>query len=77
MTDLADRAQALEELERDAAIARHQRRPLAVVAPDDGRACADCGEPIPATRLQACPQAIRCIDDERRHEARLQHFKRV
>ncbi len=31
--------------------------------------CADCGEPIPAARLQALPYALRCVKCEERHEA--------
>jgi DnaK suppressor protein len=32
--------------------------------------CADCGESIPYTRLEANPAAMRCIDCEREHEKR-------
>jgi len=31
--------------------------------------CVDCGKEIPAARLQAQPEAIRCVDDQRRFEA--------
>jgi len=31
--------------------------------------CVDCGREIPAGRLQAQPEAIRCVDDQRRFEA--------
>jgi RNA polymerase-binding transcription factor DksA len=33
--------------------------------------CVDCGREIPAERLEAVPEAIRCIDDQRRYEAEL------
>ena len=33
--------------------------------------CIDCGEEIPAARLEAMPEAIRCIDDQNRYEAQL------
>ncbi len=33
--------------------------------------CVDCGEEIPAERLEAIPEAIRCIDDQNRYEAQL------
>ena len=31
--------------------------------------CVDCGKEIPAERLKAQPEAIRCVDDQRRFEA--------
>lgn len=33
--------------------------------------CVDCGEEIPAERLEAIPEAIRCIKDQERYEAEL------
>ena len=30
--------------------------------------CVDCGKEIPADRLKAQPEAIRCVDDQRRFE---------
>ncbi len=33
--------------------------------------CIDCGEEIPAERLEAIPEAVRCIDDQSRYEAQL------
>lgn len=30
--------------------------------------CADCGEPIALARLRSAPQALRCVDCERRRE---------
>ena len=33
--------------------------------------CVDCGKEIPAARLEAIPEAIRCIDDQARYEATL------
>ena len=33
--------------------------------------CVDCGKEIQAERLEAVPEAIRCIDDQRRYEAQL------
>jgi RNA polymerase-binding transcription factor DksA len=39
----------------------------------DGRygICVDCGKEIPAARLEAMPESIRCVDDQRLYEARL------
>src|SRR5439155_977478 len=33
--------------------------------------CVDCGRDIPPERLEAVPEAIRCIDDQRRYEGEL------
>jgi RNA polymerase-binding transcription factor DksA len=33
--------------------------------------CIDCGEEIPAERLEAIPEAIRCIKDQNRYEGEL------
>ena len=33
--------------------------------------CVDCGRDIPAERLEAIPEAVRCIDDQNRYEAQL------
>lgn len=41
-----------------------------VAAGDYGK-CVDCGKDIPAARLEAVPESIRCIDDQQRYEATL------
>jgi RNA polymerase-binding transcription factor DksA len=33
--------------------------------------CVDCGREIPRERLEAIPEAIRCIEDQARYEAML------
>lgn len=33
--------------------------------------CVDCGEEIPAARLEAIPETVRCVKDQRIYEARL------
>ena len=33
--------------------------------------CVDCGKEIPAGRLEAIPETIRCVEDQRTYEARL------
>jgi RNA polymerase-binding transcription factor DksA len=40
---------------------------------EDGRygTCVDCGKEIPAARLEAVPESVRCVEDQRLHEARL------
>lgn len=39
---------------------------------EEGRygVCVDCGKDIPAARLEAMPESTRCVEDQRRHEAR-------
>jgi RNA polymerase-binding transcription factor DksA len=51
-----------EEEERRIAEARH--------ALEDGSygTCKECGKPIPAGRLDAMPEAVRCLDDQRHFE---------
>lgn len=57
MTDIIDRAQALEQRQRDAALRRRVPRPQV------GREfCLDCEERISEARRKACPNAERCID---------------
>lgn len=36
--------------------------------------CVDCGKEIPAPRLEAIPEANRCIDDQRGYEGRLRQI---
>lgn len=33
--------------------------------------CVDCGKEIPAARLDAIPESVRCVEDQRAYEARL------
>jgi RNA polymerase-binding transcription factor DksA len=33
--------------------------------------CVDCGKEIPAARLDAIPETVRCVEDQRIYEARL------
>ncbi len=33
--------------------------------------CVDCGKEIPADRLKAIPESVRCVEDQRIYEARL------
>ena len=44
----------------------------ALRALEEGRygTCVDCGKEIPAARLEAIPETIRCVEDQRLHEAR-------
>ena len=44
---------------------------------DEGRygVCVDCGKEIPPERLEAAPESIRCVDDQRRFEALLRQHR--
>ena len=55
-------------LDEEAARVREARQAL-----EDGRygTCVDCGKEIPAARLEAVPESVRCVEDQRMHEARL------
>jgi RNA polymerase-binding transcription factor DksA len=44
---------------------------LARLAKGDYGTCVDCGKEIPPERLEAIPEAIRCIEDQARYEATL------
>lgn len=33
--------------------------------------CVDCGREIPRERLEAIPESVRCLDDQRRYEGQL------
>ena len=33
--------------------------------------CVDCGKEIPPARLEAIPESVRCVEDQRLYEARL------
>lgn len=76
MTDIADRAEEYERIEREACIRETLERlvpsvPQVIVADIEGRRhvlCYDCLKRIPAERLAALPHAIRCVDCQEIHE---------
>ena len=55
-------------LDEEAARVKEARQAL-----EDGTygTCVDCGKEIPAARLEAQPESVRCVEDQRLHEARL------
>lgn len=60
--DEIDVAQLTEAAIRADQIARaRQRETVPPVWIDGVACCAECGEPIPAARLAACPDAGRCV----------------
>ncbi|MCW3479721.1 TraR/DksA C4-type zinc finger protein [Neisseriaceae bacterium JH1-16] len=64
MTDIFDRAQELEQLQRDAALANRSQMP----AGPSYSHCEDCGDDIPAARQLAAPGCHRCIACQQAHE---------
>jgi len=71
--DDADRAKTLEMAAREAALNRQRSRAMERDRPliiNGERCCRDCGDPIPAARLAARPESVRCLrckeDKERR-----------
>ena len=55
----------LEEEERRLNEARR------ALAEDRYGICVDCGKDIPPARLDAIPESVRCVEDQRLYEARL------
>jgi len=75
--DSADAGSSLSEADRTEAIllsARSQRdgvlAALARIEDHSYGQCTDCGHPIPAGRLEARPDASRCVDCQAKHAKR-------
>ncbi|MFI6909260.1 TraR/DksA family transcriptional regulator [Nonomuraea sp. NPDC050394] len=64
----ADRAQAM----LDVAVAQRRAVVNALRRIDDGvyGACVDCGKPVPEGRLEARPEAARCVQCQSKQERR-------
>ncbi|PSU49471.1 conjugal transfer protein TraR [Photobacterium frigidiphilum] len=63
MTEALDQAQEFETLYRDQSL-RHQLASRPQELPDEdehGRYCLSCGLTIPLDRLEAAPNAVRCV----------------
>ncbi len=62
VSDIVDRAQELEERQRDAALARVRHAGTSIRFPAGGpRACERCGVTIPDARLMAIPDTQHCV----------------
>lgn len=72
--DVADRADLENECFVTSALyAQHKQREKTnpqTSTENSVRYCVDCGEPIPAARLNAVPNAIRCVECQRLFEKR-------
>ncbi len=66
--DDADRAQRLEEQQRESALAARGAPAETPRTHHGARVCLGCDERIEAPRLAANPQAVRCTECQRRHE---------
>ncbi|HSI41779.1 MAG TPA: TraR/DksA C4-type zinc finger protein [Xanthobacteraceae bacterium] len=64
MSDDVDRAQALEERQREISLRRQAER----MAGDGRLSCVVCGEAIDPERLRVLPNALRCIGCQERRE---------
>jgi phage/conjugal plasmid C-4 type zinc finger TraR family protein len=67
MTTPQDRAQGLEQRQRDEAIARHFAAHPPVSTPSATH-CLDCDDPIPQARREASLGCERCIDCQGAYE---------
>ncbi len=65
MVDIVDRAQELEQFQRDQALA-HVRQPTSVLESADN--CAGCGYQIPSARQIAVPGTQHCVECQERIE---------
>lgn len=70
MTDFYDRAQALEQRQREEALARQFDRLAAGASLSH---CEDCAEPIPEARqriVAGCTRCVQCQEDAEHDQAR-------
>lgn len=79
MADIFDRAQEINELFRENALNNQRakaarlgiapyKKHVGIVPRTIRKDCSDCGEPIPAKRLKANPQATRCVECQEKYE---------
>lgn len=69
MPEIIDQANELEELQREAAIARHRINHASVSATH----CCDCGDEIPDRRQEAVAGCQRCAECQEEEEERGKH----
>ena len=71
MSKQLDLAQEVEQRQRDEALARQAEVASVTEQPfeiDGKRVCLDCVEPLLAERLDAKPDAVRCVECQTFHE---------
>lgn len=78
MSDDLDRAQGLEELEREQSLAHQAQAAAQHETPfeiEGRRVCLECFEPLAKKRLKANPQAVRCVECQELHEKRQRGYR--
>jgi RNA polymerase-binding transcription factor DksA len=77
MSDIADRAGDLEELQRAQAL--HAQSAVVIEMPrcdrDGKRICLTCEDRLSQKRLRAEPRAVRCVECQDLHEKRQRGFR--
>ena len=71
MTDQLDRAQQLEEMQREIALKKH--RTFKAVS---RLYCEDCDIPIPEKRRQLIQGVTRCVDCQQKYEMQQRNFSK-
>lgn len=67
--DIADDAQRVEEMARERALAqRADRKAEQALYMNEVRVCLWCNQDLDLARLQANPDAVRCVECQVRHE---------
>ncbi|EIJ69485.1 TraR/DksA family transcriptional regulator [Pasteurella bettyae] len=72
MTDIFDRAQAIEEKQRELSLQNRFKAVHRISLQE----CQDCGEPIPEQRRKMVQGCTRCVDCQQVYEQRLKGFRR-
>ncbi|WP_443091370.1 TraR/DksA family transcriptional regulator [Basfia succiniciproducens] len=72
MTDMFDRAQVIEEKQREIAL----KNRFKAVHCESLHECQDCGEPIPEQRRKMVHGCTRCISCQQDYELKMKGFRR-
>ncbi len=76
MTDVLDRAQEIEQQQREQALMQAKQQPEQPNELDGHRYCLDCDVGIKTKRLLAAPNAVRCVDCQELHEHHQKQYRR-
>nr|DAR60790.1 MAG TPA: DksA-like zinc finger domain containing protein [Caudoviricetes sp.] len=71
MPDMFDKAQEIEQLERDHALRKRHTTHTA-----SRLFCEDCDEPIPEMRRNKIPGCTRCVECQTIYETKQKHYRR-
>lgn len=76
MTDQFDRAQQLEEMQREIALKKHRTfKAVSRLYCEDCEDCEDCDAPIPEKRRQMIQGVTRCVTCQEQEEKRQRQFR--